>query len=53
MALADVLLTGIKMNKNVRSFCLVIFLIIMLAGILRLHLRDEQLGKDVDLQHCK
>ena len=39
------------MRTYVRSFCLAIFLIIMLAEILRLHVRDEQLGEDVDLHN--
>jgi len=33
------------------SFRLVIFLMVTLAEILRLHLRDEQLGEDVDLRN--
>jgi len=32
-------------------FRLVIFLMVTLAEILRLHLRDEQLGEDVDLRN--
>jgi len=36
---------------DVRSFCLAIFLMIMLAEIPRLHLRYEQLSEDVDLHN--